>query len=164
MRLQILGKDIPSNTMKILMTFFAHIRIIVLSDVLNLMFLKGVLSIFLLPLPRKFTTYWRMSIKKATGYDNVPATIIKMAADEFASPLTNLSIDILFPQWFEEIRTISALQMQGLACVRKLPSSQYTSIRIKNFERYTISNYTNILSMFYRTYYLHFGRDMGVNT
>ena len=90
MRLQILGKDIPSNTMKILMTFFAHIRIIVLSDVLNLMFLKGVLSIFLLPLPRKFTTYWRTSIKKATGYDNVPATIIKMAADEFASPLTNL--------------------------------------------------------------------------
>ena len=28
--------------------------------------------------------------KKATGYDNVPPKIIKMAADEFASPLTNL--------------------------------------------------------------------------
>ena len=33
-------------------------------DVLNLMFLKGVLSIFLIPLPKKFMTYWRMLIKK----------------------------------------------------------------------------------------------------
>ena len=76
---------------KILMTFFAYIRITVPPHVLNRMFLKRVLSNFLLPLSRKFTTYWRMLIKKkATGYGNVPPKILKMAADEFVSPLTNL--------------------------------------------------------------------------
>ena len=52
-----IGKEHPIHHDENMRTFFAHIRIIVLSDVLNLMFLKGVLSIFLLPLPRKFTTY-----------------------------------------------------------------------------------------------------------
>ena len=106
--------------------------------------------------------------QKATGYDNVPPKIIKMPADEFASPLTNLinlSIErSCFPSDLKKSE-LSPLYK----CKDSLVSRNYRPLSIlpsvsKNFEKIYISNYTNILSMFYRTYYLHFGRDMGVNT
>ena len=107
--------------------------------------------------------------KKATGYDNVPPKIIKMAADEFASPLTNLinlSIErSCFPSDLKKSELSPLYKCKdSLVSGNYRPLSILPSVSKKFLKRYIISNYTNILSMFYRTCYQHFGRDMGVNT
>ena len=70
---------------------FAHTRMKRSLAAINLMIHAGVLSISLLRLSTKFKTYWGMLIPtKATGYDNVPPTIVEMTVEELAAPLTNL--------------------------------------------------------------------------
>ena len=65
--------------------------------------------------------------KKATGYDNIPPKILKIAADELAPPIANLiNLSVTksnFPMDLKKIRTITTLQMQGQLDVWKLPSS-----------------------------------------
>ena len=165
MRLQTLGKEIPFNVMKMLMTLFAHVRITLFSDVSKLTFIAQgfffYFYFFLIRPLKKFMTFWKnIDSKNATGYDNVPPEILKMAADEWVSSLTNLiNISVERSCFLSDMKKPELSQLYK--CKHSLVPVNFHSFSIlpSVIKIYIISNYANILNIFCRTFYLLPGRN-----